>query len=87
MHHLAGVVAVAVLDGVDDRLANRHADPMHRVFVKPEPAAQVVAYELDEIEHVERAAEFQAYDITRRTHHSQTTGAASAARPKWITHP
>ena len=33
-HVFRRVVAVAVFDGVDDRLADRHADPVHGVVVE-----------------------------------------------------
>ena len=83
--HLREVAAVAVLDGVDHRLANGDADPVHRVFVEPDAATQMVADQLDEIEHVERAAEFQANDFTERTRHAGGTGRGDTARGKWIT--
>ena len=57
---LARVVLVAVLDGVDHRLADRHADPVNRVVVEPDVAADVVADDLHEVEHFEGAGEFEA---------------------------
>ncbi len=59
-HAFARVVAVAVFDGVDDRFANRDADPMHGVFVETDSTGQMVAHDLDEIQHLERAGEFEA---------------------------
>ena len=56
---LAGIVAVAVLDRVDDGLADRDADIMLRVVVQPERAPHVIAHHLDEIEHFERAGELE----------------------------
>src|SRR4029078_2826834 len=83
--HRREVVAIRMFDGVDHRLAEGHADPVHRVFVEPDAATQMVADQLYEIEHVERAAEFQANDTTQRTRHADRTGRGDAARGKWIT--
>ena len=49
------VVAVAVLDRVDDGLAHGDAHPVQRLLVEPRPAADVIADHLDEVEHVERS--------------------------------
>src|SRR5207249_8949220 len=52
---LARIVAIAVLDGVDDRLADGDADPMPRVLVEADAARQVVADHVNEVEHLEGA--------------------------------
>src|SRR2546426_1794278 len=67
-HVLGRVVAVAVLDGVDHRLADRDADPMDRVVVLADTPAHVVAHDLDEVEHLERAREFEANHVTINRH-------------------
>ena len=56
-HQLVGVLAVAVLDRVDHRLAHGHADPVHAVFVEAGHLADVIADHLDEIQHVEVAVD------------------------------
>ena len=61
---LGGVVAVAVLDGVDDRFANRHADPVDRVLVEPARAADVIGDDLHEVQHLDRAREFEANHLS-----------------------
>ena len=58
-HALAGVVLVPVLDGVDDRLADGDADPVNGVVVETDVAADVVADDLHEVEHLERAGELE----------------------------
>ena len=59
----AGVVPVAVLDGVDHRLADRDADPVQRVVVEADVARHVVADHLHEVEHLERAGELEPDDM------------------------
>ena len=59
VHALVHVVAVAMLDRVDDRLADRDADPVDRIVVEPGRARDVVAHHLHEVEHVERAVEVE----------------------------
>ena len=49
-----------MLDCVDDRLTDGHADPMHRLVVESRHPTDVVAHDLDEVEHVECAAEIEA---------------------------
>ena len=73
VHQLALVVLVAVLDRVDHALADRDADPVHRVFVEAEPAAQVIADDLHEVEHVERTAELETDDVGLRAAHAAGT--------------
>src|SRR3989442_14507429 len=60
---LGRVVAIAVLDGVDHRLADRDADPMDRVVVQADTPPHVVAHHLHEIEHLERAGEFEPNNL------------------------
>ena len=60
---LAGVVAVAVLDGVDHRFANRHADPVERVLVEAARAAQMIGDHLDEIQHLHRARKLEVHRL------------------------
>ena len=57
---LGFVSGVAMLDGVDDRLADGDAQPVHRVVVQADQAADVIAHHLYEIQHLERAAEIEA---------------------------
>jgi hypothetical protein len=47
---------------------------------------EVVTDQLDEIEHVERAAEFQPHDIRRHAHADGTRRSPLATRRKWITY-
>ena len=74
---LAGSFAVAVLDGVDDRLADGHADPVHRVLVEADALGQVIADHLDEVQHVEGAAELETDDVPL-VGHAWLRGPASA---------
>ncbi len=57
---LAEIALVAVLDGVDDRLADGDADPVELVLVEADHLADVIADDLHEIEHVESTAELEA---------------------------
>ena len=72
---LGDVLAVAVLDGVDDRLAHGHADPMDGVLVEAGDRAQPIAHELNEVQQLERAGELRRTTCgaslvmrTQRTH-------------------
>ena len=67
VHALVLVVAVAVLDGVDDRLADGDADPVQRVVVEPDMPADVIADDLHEVEHLERAAEIETDGVAVRS--------------------
>ena len=66
------MLPVAVLDGVDHRLADRDADPVDAVLVEAGDLADVVADDLDEVQHLEvavdlnpdRAAACQHADVT-----------------------
>jgi hypothetical protein len=53
------VIAVAVPDGIDHRFADRHADPVNRLVIETERPPDVIAHDLDEIHHFERAGEFE----------------------------
>ena len=66
-HDALGFVAlVAVLDGVDDGFADRHADPVQLIVVEAGHATDVVADHLDEIQHVERAGELESDGVRVR---------------------
>ena len=56
------IVAVAMLDRVDDGLTNRHLDPVHRVLVEPERTTNVFRHDLHEIQHVHPTGELEADD-------------------------
>ena len=75
---LGRVVPVAVLDGVDDRLADRDADPVQRVVVEADVARHVVADDLHEVEHLEGAGELEADDVSAVGRH-----VASARRTEY----
>ena len=75
-HQLAVVLAVAVLDGVDDRLADGDADPVDRVLVQAGELADAVADDLDEVQHVEVAVDLQPDGAAARQH----AGVAPPAR-------
>src|SRR5690606_23361328 len=77
VHHLPLIVPVAVLDRVDHALADRHAHPVHRVLVEAETPAQMVTDQLDEVEHVEGAAELEPDDVGGRRCHAGGTGDGS----------
>ena len=53
------VVTVSMLDGVDDRFANRYAHPMQGVVIEPGQAPEVIAGHLHEVEHFVRAVKVQ----------------------------
>src|SRR6266545_5210630 len=54
-HDLVGMLAVAVLDRVDDRLADGDADPVDGVFVEGGELSHSIAEDLHEVHHVEQA--------------------------------
>src|SRR5438477_3599274 len=58
----AGVVAVAMFDGVDDALADRNPDIMPAVIVQTNSASDMVAHDLHKIEHFERAGELEPHN-------------------------
>jgi hypothetical protein len=68
VHALALVAGVAVLDGVDDRLANRHAHPMERFVVEAHQTSDVIADGLHEIHHLEGAAEIETDALAAVVH-------------------
>ena len=86
-HALGRVVAVAVLDGVDHRLANRHADPVPRVLVQADIPPHVLADHLDEIQHFEGARELEVNVVAGVERHApngaqrqNTTACAASSR-------
>src|SRR5215213_3965407 len=56
-----------MLDGVDDRLTHRNADPMQLVLVEAGRLADMIGHDLHEVEHVERAVELNT-DRVRWNH-------------------
>ena len=64
VHALGLVIAVPVLDRIDHRLAHGHADPVDRLVIQARLPADVVAHDLDEIEHVEGAAEVETDGVS-----------------------
>jgi hypothetical protein len=52
VHVFVLVALVAMLDGVDDRLANRDADPVQRLVVEPGETPEMIARDLHEVEHL-----------------------------------
>ena len=78
-HQLVGMLAVAVLDGVDHRLAHGHADPVHAVFVEAGHLADVIAGDLDEIQHVEIAVDLDP-DRAAARHHADVAPLARERR-------
>ena len=50
---LTFVLVIAVLDGVDHRLADGDADPVGGVFVESAQPTHLIGDELDDIQHVE----------------------------------
>ena len=86
-HELRRVVPVAVLDGVDDRFPDRHADPVQRVVVEPDAAADEIADDLDEIQHLERAAELEPDDLLTVERHEPQPADATGARRASEYHP
>src|SRR5262249_43348238 len=68
-HDLGGMFAVAVLDRVDDALANGDADPVDGIFVHGRHLPHAVAQDLDEIQHVEKARDLQP-DEAAASHHA-----------------
>src|SRR5205823_178305 len=47
------MLAVAVFDRVDDGFADRHADPMHAVFVEGGHLPHSITEDLDNVQHVD----------------------------------
>ncbi len=78
-HQLVGVLAVAVLDGVDDRLAHGDADPVDGVFVQAGELADVIADDLHEIQHLEVAVDLQP-DRAASTQHARHAVAGAVKR-------
>ena len=55
----AGVVLVSGRDGGYDRLPDGHAHPVHRIVIETHVPADMVADDLHQVEHLERAGELQ----------------------------
>ena len=62
------VVAVAVLDRVDDRLADRDLDPVPGVLVELQHAAKLIDHRLDEIDHLEETRKVDVDGVTSLGH-------------------
>jgi hypothetical protein len=62
------VLAVAMLDRVDDGFPHRHADPVRRVLVEAGDRRKAITEDLNEIEHLERAGQLQANQVTIGLH-------------------
>ena len=77
---LAVVLAVAVLDGVDDRLAHGDADPVDRVLVQARELPDAIADHLDEIQHVEIAVNLEPDRAAAGQHAGSCAGADGAGR-------
>src|SRR5438105_1083816 len=65
---LTAIFAVAMLDGVDDGLADRDADPVDRVLVKGGQLGHSIAEDLYEVHHVEQAGNLQPNQAAARCH-------------------
>src|SRR5690606_21845993 len=78
-HELAVVFPVPMLDGIDDRLAHGHADPVDGVLVEPGEHREPVAGRLDHVEQFEVAGDFQP-DGTAANRHQREPPAARRAR-------
>src|SRR5262245_10816578 len=57
---LAVILAVAVLDGIDDRLADGNANPVHRVVVEAGQLTDSIADDLYKIHHLEVAVDLKS---------------------------
>src|SRR6185436_17931476 len=55
----AGITLVAVRDGVDHALPNRHTHPVQAVVVEPRKPTDVITHRLHEVEHVEAAVKLE----------------------------
>src|SRR5688500_10580927 len=77
-HELARLFMVAVLDGVDDRLADGHTHPMRRVLVEPGDRGEPIADELHDVEHVERAVHPEPDHVAVATHAAENTNTPCA---------
>src|SRR6185369_15130267 len=60
---LGRVVPVPVLDRVDDRLAHGDADPVPIVLVEAHGPAQIVADDLNAVQHLKHAGELEMYHV------------------------
>jgi hypothetical protein len=57
-----------VLDGVDDRFADRDADPVDGILVEAAQGAQTVTHDLNQVERVEHAEDREADEAARTRH-------------------
>ena len=80
-HELAVVLAVAVLDGVDDRLADRDADPVDGVLVEAGELTEAIAHDLDEVQHLEIAVDLESDRPAARQHAVQMPAGAGHGTP------
>src|SRR5262245_29863333 len=67
-HALTGMLTVAVLDGVDDRLADGDADPMNRILVERRHLSHAIAEDLHEVYHVEETRDLQPDQAAAHRH-------------------
>src|SRR5258708_27217012 len=65
---LAAILAVAVLDRVDDRLADGDADPVDRILVEGGQLPHAIAENLHEVYHVEEARDLQPDQAATHRH-------------------
>ena len=79
-HELAVVLAVAVLDGVDDRFADGDADPVDRVLVEAGELPDAIAHDLDEVQHVEVTVDLQPDGAAACQHAGRSDAGAEACR-------
>src|SRR5688572_26432800 len=80
-HHLLVVLAVAVLDGVDHRLADRDPDPVDRVLVEAGHLAETVADDLDEVQHLEVTVDLQHHRPAACQHAGRARPALRKQKP------
>ena len=67
-----------MLDGIDHRLADGNAHPVHRLVVEARQPTEVIADDLHEVHHFEIAVDLQ----TDRTAAAQHTAPPRAAGPQ-----
>ena len=65
---LRAILAIAVLDGVDDRFADGHAHPVRRILVETGDRREAIAQHLDEIEQLERTGQLEANQVAVSQH-------------------
>ena len=67
-HVLGAVLAVAVLDGIDDRLADGHAYPMRQILVEAGNRRESIAEHLDQVEQLKRTGQLEADQMVVSQH-------------------